>query len=171
MNKILTTILLLIVSISSSFAQANKSAQGPNATTSREVMKPKAVMNIQKTGGLKVDAWKPSGVMFRNETNDTMVYTFTISKNDRWYYSGYSATYAAGGVENKNVSNLAYGNYVGALVVLKENGKYKMMEPTGNMTVGLLPGETIRFVMNDTKGGYGDNTGSIIVNWKITEMR
>lgn len=171
MKSLFTTILLLIVSISTIFAQTNKSAKGPSASTSRDVMAPKAVQRIQKAGGIKVDAWKPNGTFFRNETNDTMVYTFTISKNDRWYYSGYSATYAAGGVENKNVSNLAYGHYVGALVVLKDNGKYKLMEPTGNMTVGLMPGETIRFVMNDTKGGYGDNTGSIIVNWKITEMR
>jgi hypothetical protein len=170
MKNLFTTILLLIVSIAGVFAQSSKGAQGPNAT-SRDVLAPKAVQRIQKTGGIKVDAWKSGGVMFKNETNDTMVYTFMVSKNDRWYYSGYSATYVAGGVENKSVTNLTYGPYVGALIVLKENGKYKMMDQTGVMNVGLMPGETIRFVMNDTKGGYGDNTGSIIVNWKITEMR
>lgn len=132
-----------------------------------EEMKPKAVKKMASNGVFKVDAWKDFGYNFRNESMDTLHVCFAISVYERWSFSDYGITYAAGGVEQKNANNLRYGHAVGALTAVKDNGKYRYMGLDGKMYFMVLPGESIKFVMNDAKGSYSDNSGSVIVKWNL----
>lgn len=134
-----------------------------------EEMKPKAIKKMASNGVFKVDAWKDFGYTFKNESMDTLHINFAISVYERWSFSDYGITYAAGGVEQKNANNLRYGHAVGALTAVKENGKFRYMGLDGKMNFVILPGETIKFVMNDAKGSYSDNAGSVIVKWNLQQ--
>jgi hypothetical protein len=134
-----------------------------------EEMKPKAIKKMASNGVFKVDAWKDFGYTFKNESMDTLHINFAISVYERWSFSDYGITYAAGGVEQKSANNLRYGHAVGALTAVKENGKFRYMGLDGKMNFVILPGETIKFVMNDAKGSYSDNAGSVIVKWNLQQ--
>jgi len=139
------------------------------ARAKAEEMKPKAIKKMASNGVFKVDAWKDFGYSFKNESMDTLHINFAISVYERWSFSDYGITYAAGGVEQKNANNLRYGHSVGALTAVKENGKFRYMGTDGKMDFVVLPGETIKFVMNDAKGSYSDNAGSVIVKWNLKQ--
>lgn len=132
-----------------------------------EELKPKAIKKMASNGVFKVDAWKDFGYNFKNESLDTLHVCFAISTYERWSFSDYGITYAAGGVEQKNANNLRYGHNVGALTAVKESGKYRYMGTDGKMYFMILPGESVKFVMNDAKGSYSDNSGSVIVKWNL----
>ncbi|MFN0200648.1 MAG: hypothetical protein ACKVTZ_03970 [Bacteroidia bacterium] len=137
-------------------------AKGPSVATN-DMMMPKVVKVQTTSGAFQVEAWKEIGVKFRNDWDEPMLYTFNINPNNQWSYGDASNCTTIGRKENK--FELRYGEYVGALVAVKSDGKYKALTETGVMKFVIKPGETVFFIMNDRKGHYGDNSGQTYIRW------
>jgi sugar lactone lactonase YvrE len=56
------------------------------------------------------------------------------------------------------------GGSIGALIIQKGDGSYMHID-AGPTSYSLAPGEQVRFLMNDSAGGFADNVGSLTVSW------
>lgn len=162
-------LLLLVVKISfaqqnlGAIASATKPVMRGQAASKNDMMMPKNVKMLMTNGAFVVDAWKEDGIRFRNDWNEPMNYYFQVNINDDWGYGQTSFIGPSGREENYYA--LPYGKFIGALVAVKSSGKYKALEACGVMKFTLQPGESVQFLMNDRKGTYGDNSGSVYVRW------
>jgi hypothetical protein len=114
----------------------------------------------------KVDAKSHQGHRFQNTQPSTETYEFSAS--GRWTYKNTLPDQPHG---PEGYPILATDNYYlpgykeGALIVRRENGSYEFIGSRAELT--LVSGETVFFIINDTKDGwsYGDNEGTLTVEW------
>jgi hypothetical protein len=120
----------------------------------------------QGTGSFRVGARWVDGQVIPNGSSRYL--TVELIASGRWNHDP-SSWYSYGPQGNGEVapSNLRLpghlGGRVGALIVRRGNGRF---EHVGRRrTITLAPGERVWFMINDHPHGYGDNSGTIHVDW------
>ena len=125
---------------------------------------------IQGSGEIAVHANQEydSNATFTNNFDRAIVVQFMTSDDQEWNYGGtpgHSVMVSADGHLDGDVRSARFqGIPPAALVAVKGD---QAVAHGKHQTVTLQPGETVYFVNNDQLGYYGDNTGTLRVNWSI----
>ena len=120
------------------------------------------VVTEQNNGSFTVDARYDPGATFQNGSATQAVFEFAAK--GEWSFAAAAGMLSCNGADDPAGPNSVLpGARSFALVARRDDGT---VEFAGDRyAVSLKPNETISFCMNEVSGSFGDNRGSLVVNW------
>jgi hypothetical protein len=120
------------------------------------------VVTDEKSGSFTVDARSDFGATFQNASATQA--TFEFNAKGQWSFAAAAGMFGpdgAGAPAGPNFILPGAGSF--ALVAKRDDGTVQSVGKHGTLT--LKPKETVSFAMNEVPGSFGDNRGSLIVDW------
>lgn len=115
-----------------------------------------------KSGRFVVDAKTDPGAKFENGFAGETVFEFEAK--GEWSFAVKAGMLGPGGADAEAGANhILPGARIFALVAKREDGTVEFVGD--RYSVSLKPNESISFSMNEASGSFGDNRGSLSVNW------
>jgi hypothetical protein len=118
----------------------------------------------EQSGMIVVRANSALGTRFRN--TDAKPLIMEVFANGRWSINGGTSYCGPAGYPEARSATNDYrlpGKPLGALIVRRGSGEYEFVG--GNRTIRLESRESVYFGQNDNDGGYGDNVGTVKIEW------
>jgi hypothetical protein len=113
-------------------------------------------------GTFTVDAKTERGTLFENKS--TKEQTITLIAKGEWSFAPAAGMVGADGAAAIAAANfLLPGTSSFALIVKRGDGTFEKVGAKSTLT--LKPGEIVYFMMNELRGGFADNRGSLSVSW------
>jgi hypothetical protein len=123
-----------------------------------------AVASGEKSGTFTVNAKFDPGATFQNASANEELFEF-IAKGE-WSFAPGAGMLSPNGADVRgNPNYLLPGARSFAMVAKREDGT---VEFAGDRCmIRLKPKETVTFAMNEAMGSFGDNRGSLTVDWSV----
>jgi hypothetical protein len=116
----------------------------------------------QNSGTFTVDARSDPGATFEN--NSAAEATFEFAAKGQWSFAEAAGMLGPNGADAPAGANFVLpGVRSFALVAKRADGTVQLLGERSTLT--LKPNETISFCMNEMSGTFGDNRGSLTVQW------
>ncbi len=130
--------------------------------------KPVEKQSPPKKNTIPVSAKSPDGAVFINPFNFAAKFKFTANADQTWQFTR-DWPHGPGGVDEAHDEYKLPGAPKGSLIIRRGTDNYELIGV--GAIVDLSPQEEVRFLMNDSKKSkdYDDNSGEVIVEWRVIQ--